>query len=1477
MNSKFATTRGLWCFTWRFLAIASTVHAQGVITTIAGTEFAFPDLPIRALDAPIGRAAGGAFDQKGNFYFADSRSARVFKLDTGGALSAVAGNGLLGFTGDGGQATHASLFGPNSVVPAPDGSIFVSDSGNNRIRKITSDGVIRTVAGTGTYAYGGDGGTGLQASLALPQGLAVDTGGNLYIADLGNSRIRKLTPGGIISTVAGTGNFAFGGDGGQATQAAIGEVRSVAVDAAGNIFFPSTLHHRIRKVANGIISTVAGSGTDGFFGDGGDARLSSLSGPQGVSVDSSGNLYIADTANNRIRVVSGGIIRTVAGSRLFSFTGDGGPAVDALLAHPTAAVPDALGNVYVTDSDNRRIRVISRGVIQTIAGNGNFQFSGDGGPAVAASLFSPASMTFDSLGNLLFSDSQNVRIRRISADGKITTIAGNGITLFAGDGGPAAQASFFNPDGVAVDAAGNIYIADSAPSRVRKVSLSGVITTIAGNGNWGTAGDGGPAAVADLYVPKSLVFDGAGNLYIGESGGIRKVTPAGIISRVAGSGGSLLAEGGLATAAAVSEATAMVFDRSGNLIFADARMHIVRRISTSGIITTIAGTATAGFTGDGGLARNARLDSPSGVAVDFAGNYYISDQNNHRIRRVTSDGLIRTYAGTGQQGISGDGGLAANATFTYPDALAFDAAGNLLIADANNNRIRSILAKPPEIRVNASGTSQTARSGGASVRVMKASILSPVAGLAFSVSAASPWLTITPASGVTPREIEVFADPSALAPGNYTASITLTAVNASPVTTNVPLSLQVTPGRAAQLSLDKANFSFTYPRNAQLRAQILTISNSGDGALNFSVNAQTNAGGSWLRVTPGSGIARAGAPILVDISADPTGLASGAYRGSVTVTSNGGQSTIPVVMTVSISDRAILLSKTGLSFTTIAQGGLVPSQTLGVLNIGQGIMDFTVETSTLAGGSWLIATPASGSSDAAGSPPLITVRVNPVGLAPDVYYGLVKVRAAGAANTPQVATVMLEVLPAGSDLGAILDPPELVFSAVEGGASPSSQDILIYNPTAVSKTFHSAVSTVTATSWLARLPVDSTVIPSKPTTMVVQPVIAGLAAGTHRGAISLQFDDGRLRTLGVVLVVAPAGTILNSATSGPRAATGCVAKELIPVITSLGQDFTVPAGWPIGLQAQVQDDCGRVMESGTVVLEFSNGDPPLKMTALKTGRWDGTWQTGSRSSNAVTVTVTAEDNKQKIRGRREIAGGLGETRAPPLLRQEGIVSIASPVSYLPVSPGGFITLYGERLSQGVDQARSLPLSSELAGTIVTINEKRMPLQYAQDGQLNAVIPFGIEVNTSHQILVQRGTTYSQPVPVDVAAVQPGIFVLAGGQGIITGPSNAIADPLHPVHRGDPIVIWAAGIGDTTPSVPAGNGAPTVPLAYLKDPLELTIGGVPVPTVFAGLAPQLVAVYQIVAYIPQDAPKGAAVPVVLRTGGQTSQAVSIAIE
>jgi trimeric autotransporter adhesin len=554
----------------------------------------------------------------GTIYAADTENNRVLRIDRNGPSSTVGG-------GDARASTPGALAWSVAVDSA--GAVYIADAGAHRVRKVDASGVVTTVAGTGTAGFSGDGGPATSAMLSFPSGVAVDGAGILYIADHQNMRIRRVDKNGVISTVAGNGRRGFGGDGGPATRASLNRPNRVAVDRSGALYVADVGNHRIRKVdTRGIITTVAGNGSAGFSGDGGSATRASLDEPWDVAVSDQGTLYIADSNNSRVRAVgTNGVLTTVAGgSADGEFTGDGGQATNALLSlgylHSGIAL-DSGGALYITEDFGRVRKIAQNGIITRVATIPNVRdFTG---------------VAVDPAGVVYLASRD--RIRKIDAQGLITPVAGNGTFRASGDGGPATSAGM-SVTGIAVDRTGALFIAENGNNRVRKIDLNGIITTVAGNGTAGFSGDGGPATAASVGSPSAVAVDGDGALYIAQSGPISRI----------------------------------------------------RRVDRNGTISTVAGNGTAGFTGDGGPATSASLNIPIAVAVDGSGNIYIAEMH-HRVRKVDARGIITTLAGDGTVGFTGDGGPGIAARLNAPVALAVTREGTLFISDWGNQRVRMVV------------------------------------------------------------------------------------------------------------------------------------------------------------------------------------------------------------------------------------------------------------------------------------------------------------------------------------------------------------------------------------------------------------------------------------------------------------------------------------------------------------------------------------------------------------------------------------------------------------------------------------------------------------------------------------------------------------------------------------------------------------------------------------------------------------------
>jgi len=623
-----------------------------------------------------------ASDTAGDVFFAETADNIVRRIDAAtGVITTVAGVGLdvpvpyppAGDGGDGGPATLAHLNQPSGVAVDQHGDLFIADFGSNRVREVTAaTGIITTVAGDGTAGFSGDGGPATQARLDEPEGLAVDSHGDLFIGDARNCRIREVSAAtGIITTVAGS-RCGYGGDGGPATSAELAShLPGLVVDSNGDLFIADYDNNRVREVAagTGTITTIAGNGSAGYTGDNGLATKAELTNPSGVALTPAGNLLISDSNNLVIRQVNraSGIITTVAGDGTEGFGGDGGPATSAQLSVTLGVATDQSGDFFIADnggdgfSNVRRVDG-STGVITTLASGASTVCSA--GPAPMARDTGVFGVALDSLGDIFFSEGYaNVVCEVDASTGDVSIIAGqqNAGKQYGGDGGPATSADLFEPFGLALHGS-DLYIADYQNYRVRRVDLTtGTITTVAGDGIQGDTGNGGPATAAEISDPSGLAVDQHGNLYISGGGTVREVSAAtGIISAVVSAGGQGIA-----------------LDNHGHLFLASGGLQKLT-LSTARL-TTVSGVGP-------------NLDS---VAADTSGNVFVAGQSNWLVQRVhLATGAVTTIAGTGQEGYSGDGGPATSARLFQVMGIAGDSSDDVFIGELYTGRVREVIGGP---------------------------------------------------------------------------------------------------------------------------------------------------------------------------------------------------------------------------------------------------------------------------------------------------------------------------------------------------------------------------------------------------------------------------------------------------------------------------------------------------------------------------------------------------------------------------------------------------------------------------------------------------------------------------------------------------------------------------------------------------------------------------------------------------------------
>jgi hypothetical protein len=646
---------------------------------------------------------GVAADASGTVYVADPGNHTIRRISSGGTVTTLAG--LAGIPGSADGTGSAARFNtPLGVAVDPLGNVYVSDRNNHAIRKVTAAGVVTTLAGLPQVGGTADG-TGSAARFSFPESVAVEANGTLYVADTVNNTIRRVTAGGTVTTLAGLAQAAGSADGTGST-ARFNSPSGVAVDATGTVYVTDRSNYTIRRItAGGAVTTLAGlAGAFGYDdGTGSGARFNS---PRGVAVDASGILYVTDTNdtnNHRIRTVTAsGTVTTLAGGQaglIFGSTDGTGSA--ARFYGPTGITVDPTATVYVADTNNHTIRRITPGaVVTTLAGLAP-AFGNADGTAGAARFYQPVGVAVDATGTVYVADSFNHTIRRITVGGAVTTFAGLPGAFGSADGTGSA-ARFWHPFSVAVDTAGALYVADSGNNAIRKVTPAGVVTTLAGlAGNAGNAD--GTGSGARFNSPGGVAVDAAGTVYVADTLNhtIRRVTAGGVVTTPAGLAGAFGGADGTGSAARFYFPRGVAVDAAGTVYVADQVNYTIRRITAGGVVTTLAGLARVPGSADG-TGSAARFLNPTGLAVDGAGTVFVADSENQIIRRITTGGVVTTIGGLAGAIGSADGAASA-ARFFYPYGVAVDAAGSIYVADSRNNAIRKGVVTSPTLDTDSDG------------------------------------------------------------------------------------------------------------------------------------------------------------------------------------------------------------------------------------------------------------------------------------------------------------------------------------------------------------------------------------------------------------------------------------------------------------------------------------------------------------------------------------------------------------------------------------------------------------------------------------------------------------------------------------------------------------------------------------------------------------------------------------------------------
>ena len=624
--------------------------------------------PAARFFAPYGLAVDGA----GNVFVADTDNYTIRKITPAGVVTTFAGTaGSLGSAdGTGAAARFTQPFG---VAVDGEGNLLVADTYNSTIRKITPAGGVTTFAGV-ARATGSTDGTGTAARFSGPKGLEVDGAGNVFVADTENHTIRKITPTGVVTTLAGKARSSGSADGTGAA-ALFNSPQGVAVDGAGNVFVADTGNHTIRKISpTGVVTTVAGSAglPANIDATGTAARFNT---PSGLAVDGAGNVLVADAYNHTVRKITpDGVVTTLTGTA-GSSGGAGATGNAARFLRPSDVALDGAGNVFVADTEDHTIwKITPAGDVTTLAGTAGSIGNADGTGA-AARFAGASAVTLDSAGNLLVADSSNNIIRKITRAGVVTTLAAP-VVLDGGTDSP----NFFAPQGVAVDREGNVVVADTVNQMIRKITPAGLVATIAGAAvSSGTADGTGTAA--RFSWPIGVAVDGEDTLVVTDSNNctIRKITPAGVVTTFAGTAGSDGSADGTGAAARFNKPAGVAVDGAGNVFVADRDNHTIRKITPAGVVTTLAGTAGSAGSADGTGAA-ARFSRPTSVAVDGAGNVFVADTDNNAVRKITAFGVVSTVVGVASPTRVGTFPGPLPASINNPMGVAVDASnGNLYI------------------------------------------------------------------------------------------------------------------------------------------------------------------------------------------------------------------------------------------------------------------------------------------------------------------------------------------------------------------------------------------------------------------------------------------------------------------------------------------------------------------------------------------------------------------------------------------------------------------------------------------------------------------------------------------------------------------------------------------------------------------------------------------------------------------------------
>ena len=721
--------------------------------------------------------------------------------------------------------------------------------------------------------------------------------------------------------------------------------------------------------------------------------------------------------------------------------------------------------------------------------------------------------------------------------------------------------------------------------------------------------------------------------------------------------------------------------------------------------------------------------------------------------------------------------------------------------------------------------------------------------ISFSTSASVSWLTVAGGS-TTPGVVSIALNSGALsltaAGGPYSGSVTVTCNSGSCTGTSqtISVSLSVT-SPPALLTLGTSLISFAaLTSNPQSQTASLPLSNSGGGQLSIS---SATADSSWLTVSAPPASVPPGPGISLTVTANSTGLAAGYYRGTITVASSGGNATAAVTLFIS-GAATISLGPSGSQFA-LPQGGVLGISS-GSFAVNASLGASVPFTTTVVNTPWLSVVNGSGTA-ATGVPGTVGFTIDPTmasTFAAGNYYGTIQVSASGTANSPQDYLVVLNVTPATATVIPNPQPAGLVFVSA-ASATPASQTINVYASSRTPLGFQASASTDTG-SWLSVSPTTGSASGSTPGAVTVNVNPSGLAVGAYRGLVSFAFASS-VRAVNVTLIVEAPATTHSISSADPKpldTAPACANAQLVPTQTGLVDNFSVPTAWPTPLTIQLYDTCGSSIGTGQIVATFTNGDPPLPLTAVSSGSglYSGTWTPRKASSQ---VTITASASAPGYPGAQVKITGQSPSNNAPLLAPNGAGDVFNPQVGAGLGPGNIIQIYGSGLAVLTSTPAVLPLPTTVTGTSVIIGGVQAPLFYVSPTQINAQIPFSLSAGNQYQLLVSANGALTTPLSLQLNAGAPAILNFTSGAVVAQHLDGTLVLPTAPAAPGEYIVIYSSGLGATDIPVASGAASPSNPVANVADPPVLTLDGNPISILFAGLTPGLVGLYQVNFQVP----------------------------